>query len=91
MVLFIRNDGQPVARLGYGDNHPAFEFRDNVLQVPDDNAALLASLRANGYEEIDPADPRFDFISNEGWSRLAQQDYLRRYPPAPEEEPTEES
>lgn len=32
--IFIRSDSTvPAARLDYGDNHPAFEFRNNVMTV----------------------------------------------------------
>lgn len=88
MIVFIKNDGQPVARLGCGDSYPAFEFQGNRLLVDDNDTALLFALRGNNYKEVTVDDPRYQWIISQGWSRLSQQDYLRNNPPAPEEEPT---
>jgi len=87
MILFIRNENQPVGRIGCGSTYPAFEFSQNRLFVADDDATLLWHLRAEGYEEVDPADPRHDYIVTEGWGRLAKQHWERTHPA--EEEPAE--
>lgn len=82
MPLFIRqNDELPVARLGYGPNHVAFELRGNKIFVDAEDEHLLFALRANGYEEVASDDPRYDFITREGWSRQAQHRYAVEHPP----------
>ena len=77
--IFIRSDNSvPTARLGYGDNHPAFEFRNNVMTVDDSETVLIAALQAAGAEEITIEDPRYGWIVTQGWSRLSQIDYARQ-------------
>lgn len=77
--IFIRPDNSvPTARLDYGPNHPAFEFRNNVMAVDEAETALIAALQSAGAEEITAEDERLDWILREGWSRQAQRDYARQ-------------
>lgn len=85
--IFIRPDNSvPTARLDYGDNHPSFEFRSNIMTVDDSETVLIAALQSAGAEEVSADDPRYDWILREGWSRLSQLDYTRQ---PVEEEPEE--
>lgn len=86
MRLFIRNESQPAGQLELGQNHPGFEFKNNALQVADDDTALIFAMQAGGYEEVASDDPRRDFILEQGWSRHSQQDYQRMNPTPPPEE-----
>ena len=81
--VFIRSDKQPTARLGYGDNCPAFECDRNVLFVDENDTAMLFAMAGEGFEEVAAGDPRYDWITTQGWSRQAQRDYARQ--PIPEE------
>ena len=78
-IIFIRPDNRvPTARHGYGDNCPAFEFRNNVMAVDEAETALIAALQSAGAEEVSADDPRYDWILREGWSRQSQRDYARQ-------------
>ena len=85
--IFIRPDNSvPTARLGYGDNCPAFEFRNNVMVVDELDTVMIAALQYAGAEEVASDDPRYDWVTTQGWSRLSQLDYARQ---PVEEEPEE--
>ena len=84
--VFIRTDNSvPTARHGYGDNCPAFEFRNNVMVVDELDTVMIAALQSAGAEEVSADDPRYDWVTTQGWSRQSQRDYARQPEPEVEE------
>lgn len=84
--VFIRDSSVPTCRVGaYGDNCPPFEFVANVLVVDELDTALVAALQSVGAEEVTADDPRYDWITTQGWSRQSQRDFTRQPEPEVEE------